>query len=150
MSAAGFTLLSTHKNDDDSIDALILARQGPGPRRSPRLEIQFKSTSSPTFNSAGTHLVYSLKQKNYNDLTLPGYHVPRILAVLVLPPVIQQWLSLTEHCLSLYHGCYWRSLRGLQATTNQYSTDVLIKRDSLLTVEVLESIMLRIARRRTP
>lgn len=150
VSAAGFTLDFCQKNDDDSVDALIRAKGGPGPRISPRLELQLKSTARPTFNKARTHIRYPLKQKNYNELIGDVHHVPRILAILVLPTNPADWCSHCEDSLTLYRGCYWTSLKALPLQRNRHSTSILIDRSSLFTAQALGAIMLTIAQRQAP
>jgi hypothetical protein len=145
-SAAGFTFRPLDENDDDSCDAMISARGGPGPRTSPRLEIQLKSTASPQFDKDNARLRFPLKQKNYVDLIDENTSVPRILAVVVVPRLSASWVRLTEDSLILFHCCYWRSLAGLPPTDNKVSTAVEIPRSNLFTVEALTGIMLRIAR----
>jgi hypothetical protein len=144
--AAGFTVLFQDANDDDSCDVLVSARGGPGPRISPRLEIQLKATAAPRYNSRDTHLRFNLKQKNYNDLVDKNHLIPRILVVVVVPTLPADWLRLSESSLILFRCCYWRSLADLPETKNRFYTTVAIPKTNLFTVEALTGIMIRIAR----
>jgi hypothetical protein len=144
--AAGFTFRPLDENDDDSCDAMISARGGPGPRISPRLEVQLKSTASPRFDKGRAHLRFALKQKNYADLIDANTSLPRILLVVLVPRLSADWVRLTEDSLILFRCCYWHSLEGLPPTKNRFSTTVEIPRANLFTVEALAGIMLSIAR----
>jgi len=88
---AGYSLYKPSV-DDDSIDWGIAAKGVMGRLRSPRLELQLKSTSRDVLDD--NQLRYPLKIKNYNDLRLPDFVVPRILVVLVLPENLTDWAYL--------------------------------------------------------
>jgi len=150
VSAGGYTLVSFNKNDDDSIDVLICAKGGPGPLKSPRLEIQLKSTAVPQYDKSRSNIRYPLKQKNYNELIGDEYHTARIIALLVLPATVEHWLRMSEDCLTLYRGCYWLSLRTLPTSSHRSKTRIYIPRTNVFTIDVLDAMMLAIAERRKP
>ncbi|MEP6520041.1 DUF4365 domain-containing protein [Microcoleus vaginatus] len=67
--------------DDDSVDWGVCAKGGTGPIRAPRLELQLKSTSSDIQDD--NSICYPLKLKNYNDLRMDNFALPRILVVVL-------------------------------------------------------------------
>ncbi len=91
--------------DDDSIDVLI-SRAG---QRSPRLDLQLKCSSDIELKP--DDFSFRIKLKNYDDLRRKTM-VPRILAILHVPALIDQWFAETPDHLLLRHRAYWRSLLG--------------------------------------
>ena len=112
---AGYSLYKPSV-DDDSVDWGIAAKGVFGRIRAPRLELQLKSTSRELLD--GTYLRYPLKLKNYHDLRLPDFAIPRIIVVLVLPENLANWLHQSEEELCIRHCAYWVSLRGMPETKN--------------------------------
>jgi hypothetical protein len=101
--------------DRDSVDLEIAAIAGSGTYRSPKLDLQLKCTSRDIVDA--THVKFPLKIKNYDDLRLPNYQVPRILVVVVVPGRIHDWLAQSEDELVLRHCGYWVSLRGREESS---------------------------------
>ena len=125
--------------DDDSVDWGIAARGGTGRIRSPRLELQLKCTSRGVLDD---NLVrYPLKLKNYDDLRMDNFAIPRILVVIVVPDLIADWLQQSEDELSMRHCGYWVSLRGMPATPNTATVTVALPRTNQFTVAALQSLM---------
>ena len=145
ISAAGYTAEFHNANDDHSVEVMIKARGGPGPKLSPRIEAQLKATSRPVFNKSGTHLHFPLKQKNYDDLRGDN-SVANILLVVVLPFAVTDWLTCSPEAVRLCHCCYWISLAGMPTTHNRTKTVVRIPRDQLFTPDALDDMMLKRAR----
>jgi len=97
--------------DDDSVDLRLKAKGVVGGIfRNPQIEFQLKCTFRDLIN--GDTLAYSLSIKNYNDLRADDLLCPRYLVLLVVPREPAEWLSHSEDCLTLYHECYWMSLKG--------------------------------------
>jgi hypothetical protein len=88
-----------------------------------------------------------LKRKNYDDLRLVDPIVPRILVVVLVPMSESEWLRQTEHELSLRRCAYWTSLRGMEATTNRGKITIRLPRANVFSVEGLQELMRRAARR---
>ena len=125
--------------DDDSVDWGVAAKGGTGPIRAPRLELQLKSTSSDIQDDKSIR--YRLKLKNYDDLRMDDFAIPRILVVVLIPETPEDWLtpSATELCI---RNCgYWISLRGRPETPNTNSVNVTIPKTNQFTVAALQSIM---------
>ncbi len=138
---AGYSLYKPSV-DDDSVDWGIAARGIMGRIRAPRLELQLKSTSRELLDD--NYLRYPLKLKNYDDLRLVDFAIPRILVVLVLPEHRKDWLQQSEEELCIRYCAYWVSLRGLPETPNTTTVTISLPRTNQFTVAALQSIMQRI------
>jgi hypothetical protein len=125
--------------DDDSIDWGIAAKGGTGRIRAPRLELQLKSTSRDILNEK--LIRYPLILKNYNDLKMTDFAIPRILIVVLIPDNLANWLKQLEEELCLRHCGYWVSLRGLPETQNTDNVTITLPRSNQFTVTTLQSIM---------
>lgn len=110
--------------------------------RAPRLELQLKSTSRDLLED--NYLRSPLKLRNYNDLRLLDFAIPRILVVLVLPENLGDWLQQSESELCIRYCAYWVSLRGMLETQNTTTVTISILRSNQFTVAALQSIMQRI------
>lgn len=143
VSAAGYTLAKPSV-DDDSVDWMIAASKKTGEFRSPRLELQLKSTSNVEIRNAV--LPFPLKLKNYDELRPTNFLVPRILVVVLLPDNVDQWLELSEERLVLRHCAYWTSLRGREEVDNDYQVTVHLPEEQKFDVQSLSSIMSAISR----
>jgi hypothetical protein len=106
------------------------------------LDIQAKSTFNATLN--GTHVVYDMEAKTFNDLREPDVGTPRILVLLVQPEIENDWTGMTENELMLRRCAYWLSLKGREPTTNKETIRVSIPRTNLFSVEALQGIMTRL------
>lgn len=125
--------------DDDSIDLGIAARGGTGRIRSPRLELQLKSTSREVLDDNAIR--YPLKLKNYNDLRLDDFAIPRILVVVLIPDNLADCLQQSETELCMKYCGYWVSIRGIALTKNTTAVTITIPRTNQFTVTALQSIM---------
>ena len=125
--------------DDDSVDWGIAASGEVGRVRSPRLELQLKSTSRDVLSAV--ELRYPLKLKNYDDLRLDKFVIPRILLVVFLPENRSDWLQQSEEELCLRYCGYWVSLRGMPETPNTATVTVTLPRVNLFTPNALQFIM---------
>jgi hypothetical protein len=97
--------LDRYSIDDDSIDVL-LSRAG---RRSPHLSLQLKCSSD--IDLRPDYFSFRIKLKNYDDLRRKTM-VPRILVVLHVPEVLEDWLGESPDHVLLRHRAYWVSLLG--------------------------------------
>lgn len=146
-SVAGFSA-TTPTVDDDSVDLTIAGRGRDGTVASPRLELQAKGRNATTGN--GNHFSYNLKLKNYDDLRVANFLVPRILVVVFVPEQIEYWLEQSEERLLMKHCAYWVSLRGMEESNNQNTVAVRLPRSNLFTIEALQDMMGRIGNGGTP
>lgn len=129
--------------DDDSVDLELSMKDIPDARYSrSRLDLQLKSTSD--FKISDGKFSFPLSIKNYNDLRAKVVY-PRILVVLLLPAILQNWSRQTQKCLRLRYCAYWLSLAGLPESKNTTSVTVHISTDNIFSVEFLHRAMLAIA-----
>src|SRR5438105_3113065 len=117
---AGYTLYKPEL-DDDSIDWGICARGTNDTPRAPRMELQLKCTARDMLHE--TSLRFPLSLKNYNDLRQRVF-VPRLLVVVFVPALTEDWIRQTEEELVLRHCAYWLSLRQAPATVNRQTVTV--------------------------
>jgi hypothetical protein len=94
--------------------------------------------------AVGDPISYPLKPKNYEDLRHSDYQVPRILVVVSVPEQVNDWTSHAEQEFTMRYCGYWASLRGLPASSNEYSTTVHLPRAHLFDVAGLKTLMDRI------
>lgn len=135
---AGYSLYKPSV-DDDSVDWGIAAKGGTGRIRAPRLELQLKSTSRDVREN--NLIRYPLKLKNYDDLRMDDFAIPRILVVVLIPETIEDWLTQSETEICMKECGYWISLRGMPETQNTTVVTVTIPRNNQFTVVALQSIM---------
>jgi hypothetical protein len=135
---AGYSLYKPSV-DDDSVDWGIAAKGGTGRIRAPRLELQLKSTSRDVREN--NLIRYPLKLKNYDDLRMDDFAIPRILVVVLIPETIEDWLTQSETEICMKECGYWISLRGMSETQNTTVVTVTIPRNNQFTVVALQSIM---------
>ncbi|MEG3841815.1 DUF4365 domain-containing protein [Microcoleus sp. herbarium14] len=135
---AGYSLYKPFV-DDDSVDWGIAAKGGTGRIRAPRLELQLKSTSRDVREN--NSIRYPLKLKNYNELRIDDFAIPRILVVVLIPETIANWLTQSETETCMKDCGYWISLRGMPETQNTTAVTVAIPIANQFTVVALQSIM---------
>jgi Domain of unknown function (DUF4365) len=125
--------------DDDSVDWGVAAKGATGPIRAPRLELQLKSTSRDI--RGDTSIRYPLQLKNYDDLRMDDFAIPRILVVVLIPEKPADWLTQSEAELCIRECGYWLSLRGMPQTQNTSAVTINIPRTNQFTVATLQSMM---------
>jgi Domain of unknown function (DUF4365) len=128
--------------DIDKIDWGVAARGPHATVRSPKLELQLKCSSQKIVHDE--RLSFALDVASYENLRMPGYMVPRILVVVLVPEDEADWLEHSEVRLSLYRCGYWVSLVGLPKTANTDNVTVSIPRTQQFTVAALTEMMKRI------
>lgn len=144
---AGFSW-SKPSVDDDSIDIILHKRGGGGTVRSPKLEIQLKCTSRELPREP--QLPFELSLKNYDDLRFTNFLVPRILVVLLVPELVQDWTRHNEKVLLLRRGAYWINLQGAPETSNKETKTVSLPKSQRFTAGSLTEIMDRVSRGEQP
>src|SRR5437867_2868716 len=80
--------------DVDSIDVTFSRRTMTGPVRSPKLDAQLKSIALEPLS--GSTFPYPVPMKNYDELRSADFMVPRILIVVIVPPLLADWIGHTE------------------------------------------------------
>lgn len=139
---AGFSW-SVPSVDDDSVDMCLHQTGGGGTIRSPRLDLQIKGVGGASPSTA--QFSYSLKLKNYDDLRDETIMIPRILVVVLVPDLLQDWLLHSESELALRRCGYWLSLRSMPASANATGQTVQMNRGQQFNVPSLQAIMERIS-----
>ena len=104
--------------DRDSVDVQIRSRGRLTPTGllSPMLDVQLKAHALET--PSGETFPFDLTIKNYNDLSARCV-VPKILVVLLLPIVEEEWVRCSADALVLKRSAYWMSLRDYPAIDDQ-------------------------------
>lgn len=137
------------ETDLESVDIGFASLGYQGSRRAaPRLEAQLKATSRDILLSA--ELAFPLKVKNHNELCGPGYLVPRILIVVVVPEGLDDWLQHSEDSLIMRHCGYWISLENAEETDNVDTVTVHIPRVQQFNVASLQRMMQDISQGHRP
>lgn len=131
---AGYNCGEPSGLDRDSVDIQVSA----GGHMRPKIDIQLKSTVC--LKPVGTNFSYPLKVKNYDDLRVET-QTPRILVVLDLPRERDTWLQTSIDQLVIQRCAYWVSLRGLPATSNSASVNILIPQANAFDVATLVRLM---------
>jgi hypothetical protein len=140
--AGGFT--SARANLDlDGVDWQI-AHPGPrGTTRSPKIEIQVKSSSAPSL----THdtIRHRLDVAHFNHLAGPNFQIPRFLSVVIVPPNAEHYAVCTDEHMKLGVAAYWLSLadREILPTGADHPESVVVDvpRRNLLTVTTLGRLL---------
>ena len=136
---AGYTCQRGPQPDMASIDATVHA----GDRLSTHFDVQLKATSAPDGRKAdGLH--FSLKKKNYDDLSASGRSVPIFLVVLELPPSEDEWVECSVEQLTLRRCGWWASLAGSDPIETDSKT-ITIPMEQRLSDDGVKSLMAQAA-----
>jgi hypothetical protein len=141
---AGFAI-ARPEVDDDSIDMTLSGRSIDGIPCRPKIDLQLKCTAGDVIR--GDQVVYTLKRKNYDELTLTDLLAPRLLVVVLVPESEEEWLRHSEDELALRRCGYWVSLRGEPETANQTRVTVYLPRANVFDVAGLRGLMGRASRK---
>jgi hypothetical protein len=130
--------------DDDSIDVILSASGDDQDYGRAKVDIQVKCTESE--HIVGGDIRYSLKLKNYEDLSVPRDEllVPRILVVVLVPKEVSQWLSQTGEELVMKKCAYWCSLEDFGETENIANVTVSLPLEQIFGTDSLCEIMRKI------
>lgn len=84
--------------------------------------------------------------RNYDDLRPDNLAIPRILAIVNVPPGNdpEEWLDHHPDRLCLRSTAFWLSLFGYKATSNEVKVTVRIPTDQKLTAEALRAMVVKI------
>ncbi|WP_428268389.1 DUF4365 domain-containing protein [Haliangium sp.] len=139
--------------DNAGIDAKLTA-WGPFPDggylQEVDIKIQLKATVARPADD-GRYLSYFLKGVGrYDDLRTETQAIPRILVVLFLPEVSEQWLSLTHEQLILRRCAYWVSLRGAPAADTSSGVTVKLPKAQMFDPAALTHLAVLCSRREFP
>jgi hypothetical protein len=108
MASTAGLLASRPIMDVDGVDWLI-GHPGPlGTARSPKIEVQVKTWSTPTGDDETWG--YRLRAPHFSALAGPGFVVRRYLIVVIVPGDVSQLAVCDAECMRLHHAAYWTSL----------------------------------------
>jgi len=100
-----------------------------------RLDLQVKSTTNALFTE--DEFKYDLDVRNYHLLREPSPNWPRLLVVLALPDVEQDWLEVSQEALVMRRCMYWISLAGAKPTQNKRTVRIALPRTNVFSIEFL-------------
>ena len=143
-SVAGFSI-SRPEVDYDSVDLTLSGTTVDGIPSRPRIDLQLKCTSEAIVRD--DRVIYPLKRKNYDELTLTNILAPRLLVVVLIPKSEAERLRQTEDELVMRRCGYWVSLWGNPETTNQTKVTISLPRSNVFDVAGLRGLMGRAARK---
>jgi hypothetical protein len=104
-----------------------------------KLDVQAKSSINAIFEEK--FIKYDLEKKNYDDLRDPNVETPRILVLLALPQLEDDWAIFSEDSLILKRCAYWISLKGWEPSDNETTVRVSIPRSNCFHMAALNEIM---------
>lgn len=140
--AAGYFVQEANRGfDGDGVDLTLLSRSASGTVRSPRLDVQVKTTAGAITEDP---FPFDLSIKNYDELRSTQLQVPRILVVVAVPEDVEEWVTASGDQLVLRRCGYWKSLGGEPAVENTATLRVRIGRDACFHVEQVRAMMERI------
>ena len=125
--------------DDDSVD-MGLAARSQMMSTAPRFEMQVKCTGGELLD--GINLAFDLPRKNYDDLRCDT-QVPRILVVVLVPELLEDWATQDETMLAMYRCGYWLSLSSYEPSNNESTIRVHLPRTQMFTVQQVTALMER-------
>ena len=132
--------------DIDSVDATITCNGNlahDSTIRSPEIKLQLKATEILTLNS-NSEYPFVLKKKNYDDLKANTL-APRLLVVLILPPVRANWLSHSINDLIIRNCAYWMNLNGMADIATDSKT-VHLPSINIFSPATLNDLMIKVSR----
>ena len=140
-SSAGLTLAKFNL-DADGVDWLI-AHPGPlGGTRSPKIEVQVKSWSTPQGDTEAWH--YRLRVRHFNGLA-GGHRDLRRYLLLVTAPTDPAEYATAGEALVLRHAAYWMSLADEETRpegpTDPQTVTVAVPKCNVLTVARLKALV---------
>lgn len=141
-----------HFEDGDGVDGVVKKKVSITPTDQEDLEpypfgasfeFQLKSTSQ-SLSEDDEFLHYSLKVKNYNDLTERA-STKRLLLLLVLPSNFEKAVVHTLESLVISRCMYWHDLSGLDKSNNSSTVTVKIPKKNVASPEGIDALLQRIA-----
>jgi hypothetical protein len=129
---------------DPGMDRIISTPGPRGARRSPMIQVQIKSWSSP--KGTGTYWSFPLKIKAYNDLAEQGVdEVRRYLVLCIVPDDVRHFVRAGHDDLRFQRAAYWHYLgdeRRLDDSLGHNSTKTVhVPKVQLLTPATLVALV---------
>jgi Domain of unknown function (DUF4365) len=143
MACAGGFTTSKMNLDVDGVDWQI-AHPGPkGTARSPKIEIQVKTQSSPS--TEADSYKHRLSVQHFNQIAGAGFQVPRFLALVVVPPDRSDYATCDHDGMRLGTAAYWLSLADKYVQpaeeSDPKSVVVFVPQRNLLSVRTLSALL---------
>jgi hypothetical protein len=140
--AGGFTT-SKMNLDLDGVDWQI-AHPGPrGTTRSPKIEVQVKTSVALDVRDGVIH--HRLRVAHFNNLAGAGFQVPRFLTVVSVPDDVADYAICTADHMMLSTAAYWLSLADQEVRPtgdgSPESLVVKVPQRNLLTVTALQHLL---------
>jgi hypothetical protein len=138
-SAAGL-LVSKAVPDVEGVDWLIGHPGRCGDVRSPKIEVQVKTWSSPRGDDES--LRYRMRVQHFNALAGSGFRIPRYLVLVTVPADTEGYAECDARCMRLGHAAYWVSLADCDPIAGDMATTlVTVPRRNLLTAASLVELV---------
>lgn len=140
--AGGFTT-SRMNLDLEGVDLQIAHPGAQGTSRSPRVEIQVKTSASPEIRDGAIR--HRLQMAHFNNLAGEGFQIPRFLAVVSVPADFTRFAVCTDDHMRLATAAYWLSLadREVHPTGEGHPGSILVEVPlrNLLSVNALRCLL---------
>lgn len=104
-----------------------------------RLSVQVKA--SYDYSISGSDIIYDLKVRNYNLLSMVDRGIPAILVLYCMPRNEGDWVAVDEESTILKHCGYWISLKGNSQSVNTSTVRIRIPKAQMFTESTLNVIM---------
>lgn len=139
ISVAGCSL-AVPEPDIDKVDIVAMSRRKGKVFSKPSIFIQAKCRLGGV--PAGTgHIPYQLDIETYDNLRDPTVTNPRILVVVFVPQLLDDWMLQDDAQLALKHCGYWVSLLHAPDVVGQGSRVVHLPRANRFTPHALQAMM---------
>ena len=137
--------------DNDSIDATICYNgylvPGESTLYSPSIKLQLKATSNTHISEDAIH--FPLPIKNYDDLRAKSA-TPRLLVVLCLPEIKDEWVTHSTDKLIVKKCAYYLNLYGFPESDNERTVTVKIPLANVFSPDSLYDLMLKTSKEDLP
>ncbi|BCO46431.1 DUF4365 domain-containing protein [Mycobacterium intracellulare] len=102
------------------------------------LEVQMKSSAYGPIEN-GQFVSTSLKRARYDEFRAVDVAVHKIIVILHMPVLQEDWLTVGADALHLHHRAYWVSIRGMPPIPNAQQASFTVRAP---TVQVFDDITL--------
>ncbi|MEU2254445.1 DUF4365 domain-containing protein [Nocardia xishanensis] len=106
---------------DEGVDIILSHTSNQHRAGKARLEIQMKATAT-ALSADGSSISARIGRNRYDYFRTDDPAVSKIVVIMHIPRLQDDWLYLTDDALMLRHRSYWVSLHGYPATTTDSVT----------------------------
>jgi Domain of unknown function (DUF4365) len=143
MASSAGLVVSRPSLDIDGVDWLIGFPGQLGTVRSPKIEVQVKSWSTPEGDNRAWN--FRLQLRHYNALAGSGFEIRRFLVLVIVPADVARYATCDHNAMRMSHAAYWISLadRPVQPASEREAKTVVVRvpRSNLLTPETLKALV---------